>query len=93
MVFPAPFGVMSKDAVVAAAEASPRWITVEMRDVHVVHLTESASAIVYRADATDATGAAYSAFISSVYTRREDGSWTLTLHQQTPINHAEDAKH
>jgi hypothetical protein len=90
MVFPAPFGVMSKELVVAAVEESPRWIKLEMTDVQTLRLADSAAAIVYRADAIDATGSAYSAFISSVYTRGADDAWTLALHQQTPINATED---
>lgn len=84
MVFPAPFGVMEKPATVNAVDASPAWLRFELQEVRFVDLTDDSAVLVYRAKARDASGAAYSAYITSVYVRR-DGAWKLAVHQQTPI--------
>jgi hypothetical protein len=84
MVFPAPYGVMDKAATVQAVQASPAWRRFELRNPRVVELTDDSATLVYHADALDAAGSRYSAYVTSVYVHRE-GAWRLALHHQTPI--------
>jgi uncharacterized protein (TIGR02246 family) len=84
MVFPAPAGIMDREATLAAVAAVSPWVELEMSDVHVLELTESAAVVAYRARARRAEGAEYNAYASSVYVK-VDGEWKLAVHQQTPI--------
>ena len=84
MVFPAPAGIMDRDATLAAvAQVSP-WVELELSDVHVLELTASTAVVAYRAQARRAEGAEYNAYASSVYVKA-GGGWKLAVHQQTPI--------
>ena len=85
MIFPAPYGIMAKDATVAAVESSSPWSKVELSEVQLVSLG-GATAVVYRADAERADGSPYAAFITSLYVQRDGGTWQLAVHQQTPID-------
>jgi hypothetical protein len=84
MVFPAPFGLMGREATIEAVGESPGWTRFEIADSRVLEIGEHVAALAYRVSAVDANGDSYNAFISSVYTKEGD-AWRLALHQQTPI--------
>ena len=84
MVFPAPYGIMERDATLAAVAAATRWEACDFTDMHFVDLTEKSAVIAYRADARRRDGSTYSTFAASSYVKRA-GSWKLAVHQQTPI--------
>jgi hypothetical protein len=77
------FGMLDKQATVAAMDAAEPWATVELADVTVVPLAPQAAALVYTATAQRTSGAPYEANVTSVYAHR-DGMWQLVVHQQTP---------
>jgi hypothetical protein len=82
-VFPG-FGIVDwESALAGVAEAEP-WTEFAIKEPQVVPLGESAAAIVYEARAIRAAGTPYEAAVASLY-RRENGSWHLVLHQQTPL--------
>jgi ketosteroid isomerase-like protein len=83
MVFPAPAGIMDRDATLAAVAAASPWITLEMAEVHVLEQGDSA-VVAYRAQARRAEGPEYNTYASSVYVN-VGGDWKLAVHQQTPI--------
>jgi hypothetical protein len=84
MVFPAPYGIMERDATLAAVEAATRWEACDFMDMHLVELTEDSAVIAYRADARRPDGSTYATFATSSYVKQA-GSWKLAVHQQTPI--------
>jgi hypothetical protein len=82
MVFPGM--VLSKSQTEASIAGGPRWTSVAFADQRLVPLTPDVVALVYRASASrEGEEAPYSAVVSSVYVR-QDGSWKLALHQQSP---------
>jgi len=84
MTFPAPAGILTREAILRSLLAAPRWRTVEMQERRVIALGAAAVALVYEAKAMRSpAGQAYRAFTSSVY-RRRPGGWELVFHQQTP---------
>ena len=62
------FGLMDRQAAIAAMEQAPPWATFELIDPRVIEWTGQEP---------------YSAMISSTFGRR-DGRWLLAFHQQTP---------
>jgi len=83
MVFPEPTGVLTRDQVLAAIGAAPRWADVQMDDPRLVALTNETAILTYKATARregDATP--YIALVSSVYVNG-DGRWLLAFHQHT----------
>jgi hypothetical protein len=81
-----PVGVLDKEQTVAAIDKSEPWSDFRLHDVTALDLGDDEAALCYRAEATrNGKSAAYTAFISSVYTRLS-GEWKLNLHQQTPID-------
>lgn len=80
-----PGAVLTKDETVAAIEASPRWVSVDIDDARTVELAEDGVIVTYRATARrDGDGDPYSAVVASAYVWR-DGDWRLAFHQQTPL--------
>jgi hypothetical protein len=70
-----------RDAALSSMQGPP-WSSFELTDERVLPLTGASAVVVYRASAVrDGTG--YTALCNSTYVR-EDGSWRLALHQQTP---------
>ena len=84
MVFPAPYGVMNREATLAAVEAATRWEACAFSDMHFVELTDDSAVVAYRADARRPDGSTYATFATSAYVKLA-GSWKLAVHQQTPI--------
>jgi hypothetical protein len=78
-----PFGVMDREAAIAAMEAAPPWERFEISDPRVVALGDAAGVVVYSVVARRPGEAPYSAVISSTFVR-ERGAWRLAFHQQSP---------
>ena len=84
LVFPAPFGLLDREATIDAVASSTGWSEFELDDFRIVQLTDKSAAAAYRASAVGTDGSSYSAYCGSVYVRGES-AWLLALHQQTPI--------
>jgi hypothetical protein len=78
-----PFGVLTREATIAAMEAAPPWERFEMREPRVVALGADAGVVVYEATAQRAGQEPYRAVISSTFVR-EGAAWKLAFHQQSP---------
>lgn len=79
-----PGGTVIEDrAQVVDSMKGADWESFELSDSRVVPLSDDSAIVAYRARArrgeTD-----YEALFNSTYIR-EDGSWRLALHQQTPV--------
>ena len=85
MLLPAPAGILNKAQTVETIVSSPRWTRVRFSDVHLRRLSDDVAVLIYRGTADRNGGEApYDTLASSTYVRR-DASWTLALHQQTPM--------
>jgi hypothetical protein len=78
-----PFGVLGREATIAAIESAPPWETFEIRNPRVVALGAGAGIVVYEVTAQRAGQEPYTAVISSTFVRDGDG-WKLAFHQQSP---------
>jgi ketosteroid isomerase-like protein len=86
MVFPAPTGVLDRDAVLDSLGDGDRWRTLDVHDERVLKVDDDVVQVVYEADAERAAdGSAYRALASSTY-RRDGDDWLLVSHQQTPLD-------
>lgn len=82
MLFPG--GVVIEDrADVISSMGGPPWDGFEISDERVLELGDTVAAVVYRATAKRGESE-YTALFNSTYIR-EDGTWMLALHQQTPV--------
>lgn len=84
MVFPAPFGVFDREAILESVEGAQPWVDVRIEDAYVVRLGPAAI-LAYRAAARHENGEPYSTYAGSVYVE-DGGRWKLAFHQQTPIS-------
>jgi hypothetical protein len=84
MVFPAPTGVLGREAAIPIVDEAGPWQSVELEDVRSIELSPEATAIVYRATGIRGSGEPYRTLATSLYVRRA-GRWLLALHQQTPL--------
>ena len=78
-----PFGILGKEATIAAVEDAEPWSSHRVEDLAVLVHGETAATLCYRAEA-ERGGAAFRAAISSTY-RRQGEHWLLVVHQQTPL--------
>jgi hypothetical protein len=78
-----PFGVLSREATIAAMESAPPWERFEIRDPQVVELGGDGGVVVYDVVAQRAGEEPYTAVVSSTFVRDGDG-WKLAFHQQSP---------
>jgi hypothetical protein len=79
-----PGGMVLDDrATIVRSMSGQPWSSFELEDLRELHLTPDAGIVTYGVSATREGSAPYSALVSSVYFRREDG-WRLAFHQQTP---------
>lgn len=84
MVFPAPVGVLDRQAVVASITAAARWDDVAMTNVRTTRPAPNMILLTYAATARRAGDKVdYSALVSSLYVE-QDGAWKLAFHQHTP---------
>lgn len=77
---------------ILTSEAFIPWETYDLSDVNVLVLGKHSAAICYRVEATRPPpldmeeDVVFRALITSVWrNEREDGSWLLVVHQQTPV--------
>lgn len=87
MVFPAPFGIMDREATLEAVATATGWENVEFFETAVVPLGNEAAVLAYRVRAVRGDSPPYETYASSAYVRR-DSDWRLALHEQTPIEEA-----
>ena len=78
-----PGGVVLEDraAIVDSMSGTP-WSRFALDDVRTLRPTSETGVVTYRVEA-ERDGQGYSALMSSLYIRREQG-WKLAFHQQTP---------
>lgn len=82
MLFPG--GVIMEDrADIISSMGGPPWDWFEVSDERVFELGDAVAVVAYRATARRGE-AEYTALFNSTYIR-EDGTWRLALHQQTPV--------
>ena len=82
MIF--PVGVFGKAEALQGLATAPPWNRYELRDLRVLALGAEAATVVYAVEAQRADQQVYRALMSSTYVRQQ-GSWKLALHTQTPI--------
>ena len=81
MLLPGGLVLDDRAAIVDSMSGEP-WSSHALQDVQAFQPTEDTAVVTYGAVA-QRDSQTYSALMSSVYVRREDG-WKLTFHQQTP---------
>jgi hypothetical protein len=74
--------VLDERAAIVDSMSGPPWSSYEMQGVQAFQPTQETAVVTYGVLA-ERDAQKYSALMSSVYVRREDG-WKLTFHQQTP---------
>ena len=79
-----PAQALDKGETVAAMERSPGWDEVEISEPHVRQIRDDAAVLTYSFRGRRGTDQAYGALMSSAYAR-DNGTWKLVLHQQTPL--------
>lgn len=78
-----PFGVMTREAAIAAMESAPPWQRYELGAEEVVPLADRGGVLVYEVVAQRRGEPPYEAVVSSSYVL-ERGRWQLAFHQQSP---------
>lgn len=77
--------VFDRQAVIDSLNEAPPWRTYDITDERLIALSDDHAILVYTGRAyRDEEGPAFTALMSSVYTR-QDGTWRLALYQQTPV--------
>jgi hypothetical protein len=84
MVFPAPYGILDRERIVAEVADGSEWSEVDIEQARVVRPAPRAALVAYKASARGARGGEYVCFASSLYVE-DDGEWRLAYHQQTPF--------
>lgn len=88
MVFPAPVGILARDAILSGISDAPRWRDIQMSHITVRRISGQAIVLAYFARARrDGDDAEYEAWVGSVYVAESSG-WVLAFHQQTPVQSA-----
>ncbi|MBG0832658.1 nuclear transport factor 2 family protein [Planomonospora sp. ID67723] len=82
MLLPGGMVLDDRAAIVASMSGRP-WSSYELQDLRVSCPTHDTGLVTYGVLARRDGDAPYSALMSSLYVRRQDG-WKLTFHQQTP---------
>lgn len=82
MLLPGGMVLDERPAIVQSMSGQP-WAAYELEDLRVLQPTPDTGVVTYGVVAQREGASDYSALMSSVYVRREDG-WKLVLHQQTP---------
>ena len=89
-VFVFPFFLMDRSACADAVDASGGWSRFAIEEPRVIRFGSDAGIVVYKATAHRESAAdPYVAYMSTAYVR-QDGSWKVAFHQQTPIDEASD---
>lgn len=84
MVFPAPVGVMTGDAILDAVAQMPRWADVTISETTLSRISPDVVVLAYFAEGQRDGQASYRTYCSSTYHRTADG-WRLVQHQHTPV--------
>ena len=79
-----PAQALDKPETVEAMDRSPGWDEVEISEPHVREIGDAGAVLTYRFRGRRGADHAYGALMSSAYSK-DDGSWKLVLHQQTPL--------
>jgi hypothetical protein len=82
MLLPGGLVIDDRAAVIESMQGAA-WDEYGLSDERVIPLGDDSAVVAYRAEARRGE-MAYEALFNSTY-RREDGSWRLVVHQQTPI--------
>jgi hypothetical protein len=82
MVLPGGLVIDDRSTVIESMRGAP-WSSFELTNERVFELTDSSAVVTYQATAVR-EGNEYKALFNSTYVR-QNGSWKLALHQQTPI--------
>ncbi|MGK5173970.1 nuclear transport factor 2 family protein [Geodermatophilus sp. CPCC 205761] len=82
MIFPGGARIDDRAAVLASM-GGPPWESWSLEEPRVRELGPGSAVVTYGVVAHRAGAEPYSALVSSVYVRRDDG-WRLAVHQQTP---------
>jgi hypothetical protein len=80
-----PFGVLTREATIAALGSAPPWERFEIHNPRVIDLGHDSGVVVYSVVAQRPRQAPYSAVVSSTFVRGGDG-WKLAFHQQSPAS-------
>jgi uncharacterized protein DUF4440 len=81
MIFPGGARIDDRAAVLASM-GGPPWESWTLEEPRLRDLGPASAVVTYGVVARRAGGGPYSALVSSVYVRRDDG-WKLAVHQQT----------
>ena len=81
MLLPGGIRLADRDVILESMSGAP-WTSFEMQEPQVIDLGPAAAVVVYGVVAAR-EGADYSALVSSMYVRNDEG-WRLVFHQQTP---------
>lgn len=79
-----PSEALSKDDTVAAREQGPGWDEFSMNEPRLLEIGDDGAVLTYRFTGRRGEEQSYEALMTSAYSRNE-GSWKLVLHQQTPV--------
>jgi hypothetical protein len=79
-----PAQTLDKQETVDAMDRSPGWDEVEISEPEIREVGEGGAVLTYRFLGRRSGDHAYGALMSSAYSK-DDGSWKLVLHQQTPL--------
>ena len=82
MLLPGGMVLDERAAIVDSMSGQP-WSSYELQDMRLLQPVQDIGIVTYGVVA-QRNGQQYSALMSSVYVRREDGLWKLAFHQQTP---------
>ncbi len=83
MAFPAPAGIMKREAILASLDGIPRWQSAAMRNRTEAAPAADLAILAYEVEARRDSAAPYRATCLSTY-RRDGDHWLMTSHQQTP---------
>ena len=79
-----PGGVVLDDrALIVSSMSGQPWSSYQLEDVRELRPTDDVGVVTYGVTAHRPGSDDYSALMSSMYVRRDDG-WKLTFHQQSP---------
>lgn len=82
MLLPGGLALTHREEIISSMSGQP-WTAYRLEDAQVLQPTEDTGVVTYGVVAEREGAAGYSALVSSLYVRRDDG-WKLAFHQQTP---------
>ena len=82
MLLPGGMVLDDRSSIIEAMSGEP-WASYDLADLRALHPLPDTCVVTYAVVASRPGSPEYSALVSSLYVRREDG-WRLAFHQQTP---------